>query len=87
MAGLAFSAADDGEVEDAGDGAGLSRGDSSHRVGRHGEAEPTATLACLGAAGFDGELDGGVSAVDGEDAIGGVGATPGRSLGPANRGG
>ena len=47
-----ISAADGGEVEDAGDGFGVLRADSWHGVGRHGEAERTAVLACLEAAGF-----------------------------------
>ena len=38
------------------------------------------------AAGVDGELDGGAPAGDGADADGGVGATPGRALGPEGRG-
>ena len=38
------------------------------------------------AAGVDGELVGGAPAGDGADADGGVGATPGRALGPAGRG-
>ena len=45
-------------VEDAGDSSGVFRADSLHRLGRLGKAEQTAALACPGAAGFDGEIDG-----------------------------
>ena len=58
-------------------------------VGEDGEeleAERMAASVCLRAAGVDGELDGGAPAGDGAYTDGGVGAIPGRALGPAGRG-
>ena len=50
-----------------------SRDDSLHGEDEDDEAELMAALACFGAAGFDGELDGDASAGGGADADGGVG--------------